>query len=861
MEDVMKQFIYMFLLIILGTFLILMGCQEESQRKIRLSSVENANQENTNTTSTVLKVLPESQRSVAILLFRNETGDPELDWLQRGLTDMLTTDLQQSPYLNIISYNRLVEVAEQIGEKPVNWQNLEYVEKIAKKAMAEILILGKYYKSDNELLIDVELIDFQAAKKIPLNTVSGASLERIFAMVDELSTNVRENLRDDFRELPRRDLKLANMTNSVEAFKCYSKAIENFEKMLVFDAVKCFEDAIKYDSTFAAAYLRLAMMKYEGISRDEAYIALKKAEKYSDKLSELDRIRLDLTKATLEGRQFDLQNILEEAVRLHPSDIEFRKELARYYRYYVKDIDRALEEFEIIAEIDPNQKLTYNDLGYIYALRGDFTTAFRYFEKYRELAPDEANPYDSMGEVLIEAGRFDEAKKQLEIALQKWPEFYHSALRLSAIYTELGDFKNAVKYLNQVLSKAPSPNIEQLLKMQKAAIYWRFGKLEEAKKLLDSAIEKSTTNTDLLRFTGEFYNALGNQTKTRKISQLGFQKLYWEIYNNPNDYKSIDNFLYYTISAPDIDPGNVISMIKKLPFIDSRNNLNIFKKFALTVQLFRAGQYESAGKILTENTDKFTELLARHADKGWGSTWKYIIEIMSSEDNGSKSFEKFYHKMLEVAEKSRIKNFETMSRFVRTFHLQKLKDTNSLEREYSKLGTPLENTWWVIGPFSTENISGFFHVYPPEQKIDLNANYQSRKLNLKWKPSSDQNRDGYLNLRSMISPSNWAVSYALIYVYSPEKRKAQIRLGTDEACKLWLNDDQIWQHYFKEAASLDRDVITVMLHPGYNKILVKVTNTVFDWGYYFRVTDEAGNGFSDITFHSPMDISNILAKK
>lgn len=53
---------------------------------------------------------------------------------------------------------------------------------------------------------------------------------------------------------------------------------------------------------------------------------------------------------------------------------------------------------------------------------------------------------------------------------------------------------------------------------------------------------------------------------------------------------------------------------------------------------------------------------------------------------------------------------------------------------------------------------------------------------------------------------------------------------------------------------VERDIITVLLHPGYNRVLLKITNTIYDWGFFFRVTDEKGNGFSDITFHAPEEV-------
>jgi tetratricopeptide (TPR) repeat protein len=850
-----------YLVVLTLSLFLFISCQNGNPRKIRLSTSKKDNQNSTLVSSSVLRVMPESQRSVAILLFKNDTQDPSLDWLKRGLTDMLTTDLRQSPYINLISFSRLLEVAEQLGVDQTNWDDLAKIEKVSRSANTDLVISGKYYRDKNNLVIEVELIDIKSATVIPIEPVTGTSLERIFAMVDELSQKVRENLKADIRRKSDENVALANMTNSVDAFRCYSKAMENLDKLLYFDALKNLEEAVKLDSTFAVAYLRLAGMKYDGFSRAEALEALSKAEKYSDKLSEQDRLRLEIIKAKFAGRYSNLQNILEEAVRSMPMDIDFRTELARYYQFNVGDLGHALSEYQIILELDPNQKLIYNDLGYLFAWRGDFQTAFKYFDKYRELAPDEPNPYDSMGEILMQAGRFDEAIQQFKTALKKWPSFYYSALRMSEINCELGDFQNSLKYLDQVISLIPSPDIIQGLELQKVALFWRFNKFSQANKLLESLLKKSPSNSDLLKIAAEFYDSLGDSTKSRKIIANGLDLLAQEVNKDPKDHRVWESFLSYTISAPDLDPQKAITALENLSSLVVPKEMQTLKKIAEVILYRRVGDYQSAREIMTNSSDEFVDLLVRRSDLGWGSVWKYVLETIVPGKDNQENYINFYNRMLETAGESNVKNFRNLAGFTHCYYSQLYNDKASIIKEYLNQGSPQEDLWYILGPFSQKNVSGFFYPYPPEQKIDLNAKYAGLQTEINWRSSTDRTRDGYLDLRSALKQSNWAVAYALIYAYSPDERKAQIRLGTDEACKLWLNDEQIWQHYLKQAAQIDRDIVTVILHPGYNKFLIKVTNSIQEWGFYFRITDENGNGYPDITFHAAPEALNSLAQK
>ena len=95
---------------------------------------------------------------------------------------------------------------------------------------------------------------------------------------------------------------------------------------------------------------------------------------------------------------------------------------------------------------------------------------------------------------------------------------------------------------------------------------------------------------------------------------------------------------------------------------------------------------------------------------------------------------------------------------------------------------------------------------------------------------------------------NWSVAYGVIYVKSPERKKAQIRIGTNDSVKLWLNEKEVWRMNIGRDAIFDSDIASVVLEPGLNKILMKVCNRINEWGFYFRVTDEEGKGIDGIEF-------------
>lgn len=831
------------------------GCETSRERKIKVASLTTTSQTLSKPASSVLQVSPAQQRSVAILSFQNLTNDRSLDWLCRGLTDMLITEFAQSRYLNVITMQRLSEVAQQNGRGEQDLDNPSTAATIARQASAEIILTGRFYHQYDSLCIEVEMIDAATTQILGRETVRGAGLERIFAMVDSLSARLRANMRGNLEERSQSGVPLTAITHSVEAFRYYSMGLENMDKFLWNEATKCFNEALKYDSTFAAAYLRLGQID-SGIDKNSrGKQLLQKARQYSDKLSETDRIRLEVAEAKQADNFPGLLAILERAVLRMPSDVEIRQDLARTLYHSCGDLERGLEHFEIALELDPSRKLLYNDLAYLYAERGDYTTALKYLDTYQELAPDEPNPYDSRGEILINAGRLDEAVTQFQTALEKWPTFSNSAFRLAGLYQEFWDYERSQAYIKRVREGEQNPMALFEIDYLNALALWRFGKIHEAQQALRKMLEANPYSDDVILLLGELYQFAGDTAKTKQLYTSAFERFKEKLSRKPENLKILHDFSDFIVHS-NWPPGEALPILEKAAATYTDPMQQAYFDLVLGLLYLRAGQFNKAEQYFQRSRPQQLDLISITRYRGWGNFWKFVFEVMACEDRQTPPEARFSRQLLAIARQKNRKDLEVIARLTETWRYAHPQNTAALAAEYQALGAPLEKTWRVIGPFSTEGVSGFQHPYPPEKGIDLAAAYPDEQREVRWKPADDGVYDGYVNLRALFKRSEWAAGYALIYVYSPEQRKVQLRPGIKLAGKLWLNNEQIWQRYCTKSidAMVDRDIITVLLHPGYNRLLLKVTNTIYDWGFFFRVTDEKGNGFSDITFHAPEEV-------
>jgi rhomboid protease GluP len=171
-------------------------------------------------------------------------------------------------------------------------------------------------------------------------------------------------------------------------------------------------------------------------------------------------------------------------------------------------------------------------------------------------------------------------------------------------------------------------------------------------------------------------------------------------------------------------------------------------------------------------------------------------------------------------------------------------------KEYTSLGFPEESNWSIIGPFDNPDGKGLGVAYPPEELIDLSASYPGKVGHVTWRKAEDGRMDGKLNFTQLPEPHGWVVAYALIEVMSPEEREVQLRLGSDDGVKVWLNGEVVWTKEILRGLDLDDDIVSVKLRPEANRLLLKVAQGTGEWELIFRITDETGEPFRDLQYPS-----------
>jgi tetratricopeptide (TPR) repeat protein len=307
--------------------------------------------------------------------------------------------------------------------------------------------------------------------------------------IDELSREITQSMGIREQKVGPSSAKLADITTtSMEAYDYYLRGVEARSKHYNEEAREFLEKAVTLDPNFAMAFLRLGSI-YSRLGNIKARnLAIEKAMELSEKASEKEKMRIELSYASYIER--DSEKYLKLLLQLsekYPKEKGFHQSLGQYYQR--RDRAKALEEFYKVLELDPNYKWAYNQIAYIYVSTREYEKAIENFNKYAAVAPGEANPHDSMGEAYFQMGRIEEAISKYKEALAIRPDFYTSLRSIPYLYALKEDYSEAMRRLDTLIDMAQAPGEKREAYLCKGFYHYWLGSLEECLENLQRSEE------------------------------------------------------------------------------------------------------------------------------------------------------------------------------------------------------------------------------------------------------------------------------------------------------------------------------------------------------------------------------------
>ena len=290
--------------------------------------------------------------SLAILPFRNASGDPNLDWLGSSMAEMLTTDVGQSASLRTVSPDRLHQVLKDLRINPDAQPDPQTLRQLGEFSNAQTLVWGQYVKLGDQIRIDATLQNLAQQRTSTLKA-EASSEKDLLAAVDRLAQSIRENLAlspEIVKELQAQAFRPSS--KSMEAIRSYNDGLELVRQGNNLEAQKKFDAATQADPEFALAFSRLAQT-YSTLGYDN------EAERYSRRAVELSQQLPPAEKYLIEAENARVQNDTQRAissyenlVKVAPQDLDIQFTLAGLYESN-NDFDKARQHYTKALEQDP----------------------------------------------------------------------------------------------------------------------------------------------------------------------------------------------------------------------------------------------------------------------------------------------------------------------------------------------------------------------------------------------------------------------------------------------------------------------------------------------------------------------------
>ena len=414
--------------------------------------------------------------AIAVMQFENVTGAGDVEWMSRGVPNMLLSGLAQTRGLDVVSAQRVHEVMKQISEAPGAPVDRRQVAEAARRVGAGAVVVGSIVKAGSDIRIDAQLEDVASGRVLVAQTVRGTD---VFALVDQLATAIRSGI--GFRDAgPLRHVAEIS-TSSLEAYRYYSEGLAAYNNTRIADARGLFEKAVAMDPAFAQAYLHLMLVARHQRLEKEAETFERRAVEHSDRLDERQRL---LLKAEVARHDSPVEAIqaLEELIAKYPDTEQAYALACTLYQPVVGPLQNRAKQLAVVeagVAALPSSTLLRNYYGYALLGSGRFSEAVRVFESYAELAPREPNPFDSLGEAHVLMGYPDKAIEYYSRALTIQPSFFPSHVGRDFALSMLGRYDEAL---------ASGPSYRHV----DAFMLARLGRYREAAQLVGDDIRDAT---------------------------------------------------------------------------------------------------------------------------------------------------------------------------------------------------------------------------------------------------------------------------------------------------------------------------------------------------------------------------------
>ena len=276
--------------------------------------------------------------TVVLTDFTNSTGDPVFDGT---LKQALAVDLEQSPFLNILSDRKIGATLKLMGRVPTEHVTADVAKELCLRTGSKAILTGSVSSLGTQYVVGLEATACSTGDMLAKEQAESASKEGVLKALDTAATSLRARLGESLASVQKFDVPVEATTPSLEALKAYSMGITTGRTKGNAEAIPFMKRALELDPNFAIAYAGLAViygnLGQASLSADYA----RKAYDLRDRVSERERYRIS----------------------------------ALYFEKVTAEVEKATEAYELWAKSYPRDMVPHTNLGVLYSGLGQYDKA------------------------------------------------------------------------------------------------------------------------------------------------------------------------------------------------------------------------------------------------------------------------------------------------------------------------------------------------------------------------------------------------------------------------------------------------------------------------------------------------------
>jgi serine/threonine protein kinase len=400
--------------------------------------------------------------TIVLADFANSTGDPVFE---DTLKTALNVSLSQSPFLSVLSDNKVAATLKRMTRPPETKLTPEVARELCQRAGSKAYIAGSIASLGSEYVLGLKAVNCQSGDPLAQEQATAAGKEKVLDALGEAASKLRGELGESLATVQKFDVPLAEATTtSLEALKAYTTGKTIWYEKGDAPAIPFFKRAIELDPSFAAAYAML-----------------------SGRYADLDQPALQLECAT---KAYQLRDRVNEREKIAISAIYFSatgetEKQAQTYELWLANYPRDAGQIDV-------------GLGNIYVDMGQIDKALPKDQEGTRLQGDIASYVDLAGVYLL-LNRLEEAKSTIDEALAH--KLDGGGLR-GEIYLLAFLQGDAAKMEQQLAWAAGKPGDEDILLAEQSDTEAYYGRMSRARdfsrRAMDSAIHADSKETAAL---------------------------------------------------------------------------------------------------------------------------------------------------------------------------------------------------------------------------------------------------------------------------------------------------------------------------------------------------------------------------